>query len=233
MDGKFVAYYRVSTAKQGLSGLGLEAQRTAVESYLNGGRWRLVGAFTEVESGRRFDRPELEAAIDACRLKGATLVIAKLDRLSRDVHFLTGLQRQGVDFVACDMPQANRFTVTIMAAVAEQERDAISSRTKAALAEIKRKLDAGQPHVSRAGNIVTRLGSPHPIPTPRPDLGVAARKARADDFARRVQPTALALRDEGLSLGRVAARLNEASIPTARGARWTPTSVKRVLDRAT
>lgn len=109
MDGKFVAYYRVSTAKQGASGLGLEAQREAVRAYLNGGSWELIAEFTEVESGKRDDRPELAQAMERCRLTGAKLLIAKLDRLSRNVHFLSGLMEQGVDFVACDMPTANKL----------------------------------------------------------------------------------------------------------------------------
>ena len=133
MQGKFVAYYRVSTAKQGSSGLGLDAQRQAVRDYLNGGAWELIAEFQEVESGKRSDRPELARAMERCRLTGATLLIAKLDRLSRNVHFLSGLMEQGVDFLACDLPTANKLTVHIMAAVAEQEREAISARTKAAI----------------------------------------------------------------------------------------------------
>ena len=111
--GRFCAYYRVSTARQGRSGLGLDGQRAAVISYLDGGRWTLVAEFTEVESGANNGRPELAKALAACRLKGATLVIAKLDRLSRDAHFLLGLEKAGVDFVAVDMPNANRMTVGI------------------------------------------------------------------------------------------------------------------------
>jgi DNA invertase Pin-like site-specific DNA recombinase len=232
MDGKFVAYYRVSTARQGLSGLGLEAQRSAVMAYLNGGNWKLVGEFVEVESGGDDDRPQLAAAISTCHLKGATLIIAKLDRLSRDVHFLTGLERQGIDFIACDMPKANRLTVHIMAAVAQQEREAVSARTKAALDEIKRRLAEDGAYTTRAGKTITRLGGSRSIPTPRPDLGVAAIKTKADAFAKRVMPVIEAHKAEGLSLAAIAAKLNEASIPTSRGATWTPMAVKRVLERA-
>ena len=132
-DGKFIAYFRVSTAKQGKSGLGLEGQRAAVMAYLNGGSWNLAAEFTEVESGKNNDRPELAKAMHMCRLTGATLVIAKLDRLSRDAHFLLGLEKAGVDFVAADMPAANRMTIGIMAVVADEERRMISARTKAAL----------------------------------------------------------------------------------------------------
>jgi DNA invertase Pin-like site-specific DNA recombinase len=121
-----MAYYRVSTSKQGRSGLGLEAQRHAVEGYLNGGDWQIVGEFTEVETGKRADRPALAKALAMCRLHGARLVIAKLDRLSRNAHFLLGLKESGVDFVAADMPNANRLTVGIMAMVAEDEAQRIS-----------------------------------------------------------------------------------------------------------
>src|ERR1700740_2285396 len=138
-SGNFVAYYRVSTKRQGASGLGLEAQKSAVETFLNGGRWKLVADFTEVESGKNNMRPQLTAAIQACRVYKATLVIAKLDRLSRNAHFLLGLKEAGIDFVAADMPEANRLTVGIMVLVDEQEREAISQRTKAApmIAELR------------------------------------------------------------------------------------------------
>ena len=144
--GKYVSYLRVSTKRQGESGLGVEAQREAVTTYLNGGRWRLVEEFVEVESGKRDDnRPELEKAFAACRVYNAKLVIAKLDRLSRDAHFLLGLDKAGVEFVAVDMPHANRLTVGVVALVAEQEAVAISQRTKAALAAAKaRGTQAGQ-----------------------------------------------------------------------------------------
>src|SRR6516225_10953855 len=135
--GKHVAYYRVSTARQGRSGL--EAQRQAVADYLNGGDWKIVGEFTEVESGKKSDRPELARALAMCRLHGATLVIAKLDRLSRNAHFLFGLEKAGVDFVAADMPNANRLTVHLMAVVAEDEAERISKRTKDALAAAKKR----------------------------------------------------------------------------------------------
>src|SRR6516162_2595814 len=138
-EGKWISYLRVSTDRQGKSGLGLEAQRSAVADYLNGGSWSLVKEFLEVESGKRSDRPMLADAIKACREYGAKLVIAKLDRLSRDAHFLLGLEEAGVDFVAADMPNANRLTVGIMAMVAEDEALRISERTKAALAAAKRR----------------------------------------------------------------------------------------------
>ena len=119
--GKFVSYLRVSTARQGISGLGLEAQREAVASYLNGGRWSLVQEVVEVESGKRNDRPAIAEALRLCRLHRATLIIAKLDRLARNVHFISSLMEFGVEFIAADFPQANRLTVHILAAVAEHE----------------------------------------------------------------------------------------------------------------
>src|ERR671910_1409756 len=135
--GSFVAYYRVSTAKQGASGLGLEAQQAAVRDYLNGGNWKLLAEVTEVESGKRSDRPKLDDAMRLCRLHGATLVIAKLDRLSRDAHFLLGLQKAGAKVVAADMPEADSFLFGVMAMVADEERRMISRRTKQALAAAK------------------------------------------------------------------------------------------------
>src|SRR5262245_14615761 len=137
MKGNFISYLRVSTERQGRSGLGLEAQRQAVEAYLNGGDWKLLDAFVEVESGKHSDRPELMKALRACKAKKARLVIARLDRLSRDVHFISGLMKSGIDFIACDFPQANKLTIHILAAVAEHEREMISARTKAALAEAR------------------------------------------------------------------------------------------------
>src|SRR5262245_29610638 len=137
--GKFIAYFRVSTDRQGKSGLGFEAQRETVMNYLNGGRWTLVGEFTEVESGKRADRPELEKALAACKKQKAKLVIAKLDRLSRNLAFIATLMESGVEFVAVDNPHANKLTVHILAAVAQHEREMVSERTKAALAAAKKR----------------------------------------------------------------------------------------------
>lgn len=233
MAAQFVAYYRVSTAKQGASGLGLDAQRQAVEEYVARRGGELIGAFREVESGKRQNRPELLRAMERCRLTGATLVIAKLDRLSRNVHFLSGLMEQKVPFVACDMPDANNLTVHIMAAVAQQEREAISARTKAALGAIKAKLDANEEYVAhRSGKPVKRLGNPNGLKVRRPDLGAAAKQARADAFATDVLPTIRELEAQGaVSLAAIAAGLNDLRVRTARGKAWTPMAVKRVRDR--
>ena len=139
--GSFVAYYRVSTAKQGASGLGLEAQQAAVSSYLNGGDWRIVGAFTEVESGKSSDRPELAKALAAARLHRAPLVVANVSRLTRSLAFLSKLLEAGVDVRFCDLPQiegpTGRFMLQQMAAVAELEAGMIGDRTRKALAAAK------------------------------------------------------------------------------------------------
>jgi DNA invertase Pin-like site-specific DNA recombinase len=177
--GKFVSYLRVSTRRQGESGLGLEGQRAAVAAWLNGGDWVLVEEHVEVESGKRADnRPALAKAFDACRAFNAKLVIAKLDRLSRDPVFLLSLRDAGIEFIAVDMPHANRLTVGIMALVAEQEREAISQRTKAALA------------AARARG--TKLGKPKGTAVPRSEVGrahsVRTNMANAEAFAEPVRP---------------------------------------------
>lgn len=194
----------------------------------------MIAEFEEVESGKRSDRPQLARAMERCHLTGAKLLIAKLDRLSRNVHFLSGLMEQRVDFVACDMPTANRLTVHIMAAVAEQEREAISARTKAAIGAIKAKLKRGEEYVSRrSGRALTRLGNPNGLTVSRPDLGAAAMRDLAHAFAVSVLPTIREIQgDASPSLAAIAAALNARRVRTARAAAWTPMAVKRVLDRA-
>jgi DNA invertase Pin-like site-specific DNA recombinase len=221
-QGKFVAYYRVSTAKQGRSGLGLEAQQEAVRSYLNGGSWQLVAEVVEVESGKRNDRPKLAEALRLCRLHGATLIIAKLDRLARNVAFISNLMESGVEFTAVDFPQANRLTVHILAAVAEHEAKAISTRTKDALAAAKargKRLGEGR------GNLpaVAKKGA---------KASVAARIAKANNRASDLLPIIEELKAAGaVSLRQIAAGLNEKGIRTARGGEWSAVQVQRVLER--
>lgn len=211
MNGRFVAYYRVSTTQQGLSGLGLEAQQAAVRSYLNGGNWELLGEFTEIESGRRKNRPQLETALAMCRKQKATLVIAKLDRLARNLHFISGLMEAKIDFVAVDMPTANRLTVQILAAVAEEEARAISARTKAALASAKAR--------------GVKLGSHGAI------LG-AQNHAKATKTAQDLLPVLAELKAAGIATVRgIATALNSRGIPTPSGKRWHSTSVHRLLGR--
>ena len=216
-DGRFVSYFRVSTARQGRSGLGLDAQREAVAAYLNGGNWTVIADFVEVESGRKSDRPELAKAMDLCRLTGATLVIAKLDRLARDAHFLLGLQKAGVEFVACDMPTANRLTIGIMALVAEEEARAISARTKAALAAAKAR--------------GTKLGGWRGGPVVDGTLGAEAARKSADAFAAGVAPMLRQMQGEGLSLRQMAARFTDKGIKTPRGGAWTAAAVRNALAR--
>lgn len=220
-EGKWISYLRVSTDRQGKSGLGLEAQRASVADFLNGGRWKLMKELVEVESGKRSDRPQLQAALSACRLHGAKLVIAKLDRLSRDAHFLLGLDKAGVDFVAADMPNANRLTVGIMAMVAEEERRMISARTKAALAAAKRR------GVKLGGDRGTK-------PTAKMRARAkAVLQERANDRAADIAPTIRKLQAAGAkSLRAIADGLSAQDIPTPRGhGSWSATQVMRLLKR--
>ena len=219
--GKFISYLRVSTAKQGQSGLGIEAQRKAVTDYLNGGNWQLIAEYVEVESGKRNDRPQLAAALAYAKATGATIVIAKLDRLSRDAAFLLGLRDAGVDFVAVDMPAANRMTVGVMALVAEQEREMISQRTKTALAAAKaRGTKLGNPNGARA---LQGRGNAE---------AVAAVKAAAGAHTAQVLPIVQSIQAQGMtSLHAIAAELNHRGILTARGGQWHATTVKNLLAR--
>lgn len=220
--GKFVAYYRVSTVRQGRSGLGLDAQRKSVAEHLNGGAWELLAEFTEVESGKRNDRPELAKALDLCRRQKATLVIAKLDRLARNVHFISGLMESRVDFVAVDMPTANRLTVHILAAVAEHEREMISARTKAALGAAR---DRGR----KLGWSNPARHEEHVLAASR---GAAGNRARADRFAANVLPIVRDIKAAGVStLEGIAAALNARGVRTARGATWHPSTVRNLLGR--
>jgi hypothetical protein len=204
-----------------------------VTDYLKATGGELVADFEEVESGKMDDRPELIHALERCRLTGARLLIAKLDRLSRNVAFLARLMEQGAQFIACDMPEANELTIHIMAAVAQAERKAISGRTKAALGAITARLEAGDEYVSkRSGKAVKRLGNPQGLSVSRPDLGVQAIKAKADGYALQVGPMAHDLRSQGLSFGAIAERLTEMHVRTQRGGAWTAMGVKRLLDRA-
>jgi DNA invertase Pin-like site-specific DNA recombinase len=219
MNGKFIAYFRVSTDRQGKSGLGLEAQRTAVANYLNGGSWTVSAEYTEVESGRKATRPQLARALAECRLTGATLVVAKLDRLARNVRFLMdvvdGSGAGGVVF--CDLPDippgpTGRFILQQMAAVAELEAGLISARTKAALAASKKKLGGW-----RGG--------------PKPDsaVGRAANAAKAAEYARNVSPIVTELRNRGLSLRQIAGEMTTRGIMTPRRGVWTAAAVSKLL----
>jgi DNA invertase Pin-like site-specific DNA recombinase len=211
-NGKFVTYYRVSTGKQGKSGLGIEAQRAAVSAYLNGGDWSIVAEFTEVESGKRSDRPELDKALAAARLHRAALVVSKVDRLTRSVAFLSRLLEAGVDV---------RFLLQQMVAVAELEAGMISARTKAALQAAKRR-----------GKV---LGGNRGV-TPGRKMQEASRKAlheRTAKHAADLAPTIRELQAAGkTSLRAIADGLNQRGIPTSKGnGDWQAVQVARVLAR--
>jgi len=219
-EGKFIAYYRVSTKRQGRSGLGLEAQEAAVRDFLNGGNWRLVKEFTEIESGKRTDRPQLEKAFQACRVYGAKLIIAKLDRLARNVAFISNLMESGVEFEAVDFPQANRLTIHIMAAMAEHEAKMISERTKAALAAAKRR------GVKLGGDRGARLTAQARA------AGRAALQAKAQERADDLAATVKELQAAGCeSLRAIADGLEARGIPAARGGTWSAVQVSRLLAR--
>jgi DNA invertase Pin-like site-specific DNA recombinase len=226
-NGNYVSYLRVSTARQGASGLGLEAQRNAVDDFLNGGKWKLIAEFVEVESGKNHQRVELENALRACRLHSATLVVAKLDRLARNAEFLLRLQRKlqetGARFVACDLPEANEMIVGILAVVAQAESRMISQRTKAALQAAKAR--------------GTKLGTPRNLTSKGMRKGVKASatvrtykaKARAQDMA----PILAQIQSEGAtSLREIAARLSARGIRTPRDkSKWSAIQVRRVIAR--
>ncbi|MDC0491245.1 recombinase family protein [Paracoccaceae bacterium] len=221
--GSFVSYLRVSTQKQGQSGLGLEAQRKAVEDNLNGGDWNLIEEVVEVESGKKNKRPKLNEAIELCKASGATLVVAKIDRLTRDAAFLLNLKDAGIDFIAADMPEANRLTIGIMALVAEQEREAISKRTKEALAAAK--VRGVQLGAYRDGNFVGRVGTSKDAKNAS-EARTALYRSRAAaklPMIKKVDP------DNSLSLRGIAQKLNDLGVPTISGkGNWSANSVRRL-----
>ena len=207
-SGKWVAYYRVSTDRQGRSGLGLEAQQSAVRGYL--GATAPIAVFTEIETGKRNDRPELQRALALCRKRKARLVIAKLDRLSRNLAFIAALMDSGVEFVAVDNPHATRLTLHILAAVAEHEREMIAARTKAALAAAKAR-----------GIKLGRNGADRLAP---------ANRAEAIERARQLAPVLAELKSAGMSARQMARELTARGIATPSGGRWHAQSVLRMVD---
>ncbi|ABB32506.1 resolvase-like serine recombinase [Geobacter metallireducens GS-15] len=213
---RYVSYLRVSTDKQGREGYGVGAQREAVANYLNGGKWELLREFVEVESGRKKDRPELAAALSFCKLTKSTLIVAKLDRLARNVAFVSSLMESGVDFVAVDFPEANKLTVHILAAVAEHEAGMISTRTKAALAAARtRGVKLGNPNLTNEARSAGRV----------------ARAMKSDEDAKRVKPIIEGLRLQGMGLRETARELNRQGIRTPLGKDWTATAVKNAMAR--
>ena len=222
-QGSIVTYLRVSTARQGKSGLGLEAQQKAVADYLSTGQWNLLEDFVEVESGKNSKRPKLLEAIELCKASGAKLLVAKLDRLARDAHFLLSLKKAGIDFVCADMPEANRLTIGIMAMVAEEERKAISKRTKEALAAAKAR--GVQLGAYRDGVYVGGKGNA--------DTARNASEARTVRFhANAVDKLPLLKRydpDGSMSLRAIADIFNRYGVPTVSGrGSWSANSVRRL-----
>jgi DNA invertase Pin-like site-specific DNA recombinase len=236
-NGTFISYLRVSTAEQGKSGLGLEAQREAVNGFLNGGRHTLVREFVEVESGKRSDnRPALQKALTLCRAHQARLIVAKLDRLARNVHFVSGLRDSGVKFVACDMPDATELTVNLLASVAQDEARAISARTKAALAAAKAR---GTKLGGLRWNITADV---------QQQANRASAKARAEKANKRAADLSDSIRDaiktaHAKTFREIAAVLNNDKVPTpsdaalmergldSKNRKWSAMQVSRIRDR--
>ena len=207
----FVGYIRVSTDRQAASGLGLAAQRTAIEQYAARLGREIVEIYVETESGKIKDRPQLNAALAHCRKTKATLLIAKLDRLARNVAFVSALMETGTEFIACDAPFANKLMVHVLSAVAEFERELISERTKAALAAAKAR--------------GVKLGTYGAV------LG-ARKRIEADRFAETVRPAFIAARDAGCtSLREYAAHLSATNTPTPNGGRWYASNISLLLCR--
>ena len=213
---EYVTYYRVSTNQQGESGLGLDAQRQAVERFTREGV--VLAEYVEIETGTgKRDRPELNAAIDRCRLSGATLVVAKLDRLARNVAFVSSLMESNIEFIAADQPSANKLTVHILAAVAENEAALISARTKAALAA--------------ARNRGTVLGKPENFTNAGRRAGAETMRQKAKAAYAMILPMIQQLRDAGDSLAEIARKLNQAGQTNSRGNPFNAVQVSRILSR--
>lgn len=218
-----INYYRVSTAKQGRSGLGEAAQRAAIDVFCASRGCEPLGEYREIESGKRDDRPELAKALHHAKVTGATLVIAKLDRLSRNMAFLATLQDAGTKFIAADMPEATELTIHIMAAMAQAERKAISKRTKEALAAAK----------ARGQKLGNPMGAKAFGPYKGNKAAVTAIKAKAKAFAADIMPIIGDIHTAGnTSLRAIAAELNDRGIMTARGGKWGPQSVSDVIRAA-
>ncbi|MGH1430465.1 MAG: recombinase family protein [Neptuniibacter sp.] len=217
----YIAYYRVSTDRQGQSGLGLEAQETTVQGFLKSHGGRLVESFTEVESGKNGDREQLAKAINRCKVKNAVLLVSKLDRLSRSVAFIANLQQSGVKFVIAENPQLTDLTIHILAAVAQAERESISTRTKQALQAAKRRgVTLGNPNLDKVRNTDTTAAT-------------TTRMNKADEYAAMMVDAIEDIREEleSPSLRQIASELNNREFTTRRGSAWTAASVQRVIQR--
>lgn len=217
----YIAYYRVSTTRQGKSGLGLEAQQSTVETFLSSHGGNLLESFTEIESGKNGNREQLQKAIKRCKVKNAVLLVSKLDRLSRQVSFISNLQDSGVKFVIAENPQLNELVIHVLAAVAQAERKAISERTKQALQAAKaRGVKLGNPMLDEVRNTDSTAAT-------------AARIKKANEYAVNMSDSIEEIRQEleNPSLRQIAAELNERGFKTPRGCEWTATGVSRVMAR--
>lgn len=219
---KYVAYYRVSTQKQGRSGLGLEAQQEMVRNFIRQNGGEIVAEYQEVESGKDDERPQFIKAMRHAHVVGGKLLVGKLDRLSRDLHFITSLQKSHVDFIVADMPNCDSFTINIYGALAQREREMISERTKAGLAAAKvRGIKLGKPE-----NLTSEISSVGR------SLGRQQQAANADRFAAMVRPRIEELQQKGQSLRAIATTLESEHFKTARGGKWTASSVRNLMLRS-
>ena len=225
-SGSYIVYYRVSTKRQGTSGLGLDAQRDAVLNYIQRTNSRVVEEYTEIESGKCSDRVQLNAAIKRVQVLGCKLLIAKLDRLSRDLNFITELSKSGVQFVCADMPEANKLTINLLACIAENERDLISQRTKAALCQAKKRgvrLGSANPKVYRA--LREKFYG-------RPLKDTHSVKVEAKKFADKMRVVIEPLfRKTNMGVSEIAEHLNDCGVPSRNNCKWSPSTVYRLVSR--
>jgi DNA invertase Pin-like site-specific DNA recombinase len=218
---KYIVYYRVSTKKQGLSGLGLEAQRTIVENYIKNNT--VIAEFTEIETGKSANRPQLNNALVACKQNNATLIVAKLDRLARNLHFITSLQNANVDFLCCDMPTANRLTIHIISAIAENEALLISTRTKQALAEKKKQgIKLGNPYNNGLTCDSIAKG-----------MNIRKENALHNDRNKQAGTLILSMKNNGAKWSEIVKQLNVNGFKTRRECCFDITAVKRLYSRYT
>ncbi len=226
MNQKYVSYLRVSTKRQGGNGLGIEAQRTAVKRYLEGKNGDVIEEFVEIESGGNNNRKKLQSALHLCKVTGSTLLIAKLDRLGRNAHFLLGLQQCNIKFVCCDIPEANEMTIGLLALIAEYERTMISKRIKEALHEAKKR-GTKLGNYDQNGRSIVKY-----IKENGNNKAVSALKEKAQQYARNILPIIEDIKARGiLSYRGIAKELGKRGILTARGGKWTAKAVSNILNR--
>lgn len=221
----YIAYYRVSTTKQGDSGLGLASQKQYLSSY------NLINEYTEIESGRKNHRPKLLEAIEECKVTNSTLVIAKLDRLSRNAAFVLTLRDSGVDFICADMPEANTLTIGLLAILAEEEAKKGSERTTAALEQIKRNINQNGFHISKSGSKITSLGRNN-LTRSGIDKSIKIRidKAKTNPESKKAGAFITALKQSGLNFASITTKVNESGFKAPRGGLLTQTQVKRLYN---